>query len=498
MKKQSFRMVMAIVFAVNTCLLFGAPPTPPSGYTWSTVVSDDFNSFNTTTWGSGSTPWGSENQSSCTLIPASDTYVSGGSLELRSRAGSFTGATGTVFPYTSGWAWLRTWRTYGYIEIRAQYPNHRGAWPAFWMLGDGWPPEIDVMEWRGAPKNYMTMALYTGTWNTTTRTGTYTDWHVYGLEWAAGTLKWYIDGVVVKTINSSTVPSIPMYVILSNGTDCADGDGTGFPNYYNIDYFRWYQLQGSSSSSSSSSSSGGSVANGVYRISPSHATNQAVEMAGQGTANGTNIQQWAYWGGNNQRWTVTNLGTGFYSIRPVNASGQSMDVDSWSTADGANVMSWAYAGGTNQQFQLVANGSGYKIKPRHSGKCVDISGASTANGANVLQWTCNGGANQRFIFTRLSSAENQNEISSAVSSLAVYPNPVSNDVLTIKTMLNVDSEVRITIYNTQGQKVFDKNIGMRQSGELAENLNVQNISEGVYVMGVEFADQVQKTMFIRQ
>jgi hypothetical protein len=32
-----------------------------------------------------------------------------------------------------------------------------------------------------------------------------------------------------------------MYVTMSNGVACQDADGTGFPNYFTIDYFRWYQ-----------------------------------------------------------------------------------------------------------------------------------------------------------------------------------------------------------------------------------------------------------------
>lgn len=188
--------------------------------------------------------WGTENQSSCTWIAPDDTYLNGdGSLVLRSRTGSFPAPSGTVFSYTSGWVWLKTWHTYGYIEIRASYPNHRGAWPAFWMLQDGWPPEIDIAEYRGNPKNYMTQAFYDGSWYSNTVDRDYTEWHTYALEWSEDSLKYYIDDDLVYTHTGNSVPSNDMYVILSNGTDCGDTDGSGFPNYFNIDYFRWYQLQ---------------------------------------------------------------------------------------------------------------------------------------------------------------------------------------------------------------------------------------------------------------
>ncbi len=45
-----------------------------------------------------------------------------------------------------------TWaQTYGYFEIEARMPRGRGRWPGFWttFAGQGWPPEIDVLEAYG-------------------------------------------------------------------------------------------------------------------------------------------------------------------------------------------------------------------------------------------------------------------------------------------------------------------------------------------------------------
>ena len=47
----------------------------------------------------------------------------------------------------------QTWsQTYGYFEIEARMPRGKGRWPAFWLTfaGQGWPPEIDVVEAYGA------------------------------------------------------------------------------------------------------------------------------------------------------------------------------------------------------------------------------------------------------------------------------------------------------------------------------------------------------------
>lgn len=43
----------------------------------------------------------------------------------------------------------------GGLDFRAQFiaPTERGTWPAFWLTGtQGWPPEIDMAEWKGSGK----------------------------------------------------------------------------------------------------------------------------------------------------------------------------------------------------------------------------------------------------------------------------------------------------------------------------------------------------------
>lgn len=360
-----------------------AQAAPPAGYTWNTIISDDFNSFNTSIWGSGSTPWGTQNQSSCTIIPAEDTYVSGGSLVLRSRLGPFTGTGGTSFAYSSGWAWTKQYLTYGYLEIRAQYPNHQGAWPAFWMLGSGWPPEIDIAEFRGAPLDYMTMALYdlNSTWNTTTRSGDYTGWHTYGLDWQPGYLAYYIDGVIVKTITGSSVPSIPMYAILSNGTECSQSNGTGFPNYYNIDYFRWYQRASTT------------LPNGTYSLR-NRATGKMLDNLGS-TANGATVGQWGDNSSNNQNWTVSTIG----SYRKLMCLTGSKYLDSLGhTGNGSTVGQWSSRTSNNQQWTIQDAGGGYYyVINRANGLYLDSAGATT-DGAAMVFWSSSGSYNQQWQF----------------------------------------------------------------------------------------------------
>lgn len=326
-----------IVFFTCVLLCAGifstAQAAPPASQAWNLVWADEFNgtTLDTNLWGYGSTPWGAENQSKCTVIPPEDTYVGGGNLTNRSRAGAFTGPSGKTYPYTSGWTWSKTWLTYGYLEIRAQYPDERGAWPAFWMLQKGWPPEIDIAEYRGNPRGYMTEALFNNQrkWNSSTvpdTGGSYAGWHLYGLEWGPGCLKFYIDGVLKRTVNDPLVPASPMYVILSNGSDCNDSDGTGFPNYLVVDYFRWYQVPATNAPASPTSltATGGSNQVPLNWLASDGAAGYLVKRAA--ASGGPYVTIATNTGLTTTRYTdtnVVNFTTCYYVVSAVNAIGES-------------------------------------------------------------------------------------------------------------------------------------------------------------------------------
>jgi len=144
--------------------------------------------------------------------------------------------------------------------------------------------------------------------------------------------------------------------------------------------------------------SGQLIANGTYKIVARH-SGKAVEVASSGTADGSNVDQRSYSGGNNQRWTVTHLGNNQYSIIGVQ-SGKALEVSGWGTANGSNVQIWTYGGGSNQKWTVSATSGGYyRLTPTHATSMgLDVNGVSTADGANIQIWTYSGGNNQQWIF----------------------------------------------------------------------------------------------------
>jgi aryl-phospho-beta-D-glucosidase BglC (GH1 family) len=143
---------------------------------------------------------------------------------------------------------------------------------------------------------------------------------------------------------------------------------------------------------------GGIIANGIYRIVARH-SGKGLDVSGLGRVDGSNVDQWSYWGGENQKWIVTHLGNNQYSIVGAQ-SGKALDVYGGGGANGTNVIIWTYSGAANQKWTISATSGGYyRVTPTNAPTmCLDVNGASTADGANVQIWTYGGGNNQQWAF----------------------------------------------------------------------------------------------------
>lgn len=141
----------------------------------------------------------------------------------------------------------------------------------------------------------------------------------------------------------------------------------------------------------------GIVSGGTYKL-VNRASGKALDVNNSSTADGADVIQWGYSGGNNQKWVLTDTGNG-YKIINAN-SGKALDVYKSSLEDGADVIQWTDKGQTNQRWNLVDLGNGYyQVVNVNSGKMLDVEKGSTADGGNVIQWTSNNGYNQQWQIT---------------------------------------------------------------------------------------------------
>lgn len=158
--------------------------------------------------------------------------------------------------------------TYCRVEVRAKLPMCLGTWPAIWMMPNddkygGWPRsgEIDILEHVGYEPNDVHYAIHTEKYNhmhdtqkrhTVPCPSSFTDFHVYAMEWHPDRIEWHLDGeikFVVKN-NENTWDAWPFnhpfYLILNlafgGGWGGREGINLeGLPQSYVIDYVRVFQ-----------------------------------------------------------------------------------------------------------------------------------------------------------------------------------------------------------------------------------------------------------------
>ena len=121
--------------------------------------------------------------------------------------------------YTSAALHSKARSSYGCYEVKAK-PMNSGGSSSFWFHDEGksdWRTEIDVFEIGGKAKGFehklnITVHVWQtpqekkhwqvgGAWIAPWRLAD--DYHVYGFEWGKEELKFYVDGVVVRTVENT-------------------------------------------------------------------------------------------------------------------------------------------------------------------------------------------------------------------------------------------------------------------------------------------------------
>ena len=139
-------------------------------------------------------PWGSDHNGSARMYGSSTdhnhVYLEGNKVVLQACRIDWDEGTSTANPhpeihYHSGAIHSKMTFTvndqFPNYEVRGEFkaPYHSGTWPAFWLNGAWtWPPEIDILEFKGSNVNWF------NTFRTSSDVSTYTcgvsdDWHQF-------------------------------------------------------------------------------------------------------------------------------------------------------------------------------------------------------------------------------------------------------------------------------------------------------------------------------
>lgn len=164
--------------------------------------------------------------------------------------------------YTSAALHTKVRSSYGYYEVKAK-PMNSGGSRSFWFCQDetpGWGTEIDVFEIGGKAKGFeykyhMTLHVTRtpqekrhwsvgGVWEAPWRLAD--DYHVYGFDWGKGDLKFYVDGVLVRSVENTHWHQ-PLFLIFDSETMpkwFGMPDDNDLPSTFSVEYVRaWKQKQ---------------------------------------------------------------------------------------------------------------------------------------------------------------------------------------------------------------------------------------------------------------
>lgn len=225
-------------------------------------MSDEFESegLDLDKWNLGIAPWKGRQPA---LFSDKNVTVSDGKLHLTMRKEKVPSKFAKLgyHDYTSAALHTKAKTAYGYFETKAKPMNSAGS-SSFWFKRDGtpgWVTEIDVFEIGGKATRFeqrvnMNVHVFRtaneqkhwsvgGKWVAPWRLAD--AYHVYGLEWNADDIKYFVDGVVVRTVENTHWHQ-PLSLIFDSET-MPDWFGMpedkDLPSTFSIEYVRAWKKQ---------------------------------------------------------------------------------------------------------------------------------------------------------------------------------------------------------------------------------------------------------------
>jgi galactan endo-beta-1,3-galactanase len=186
-------------------------------------------------------PWGRDHNGSARMYGyPSHVNPSGGVLTISSSKITWNEGNSSADPYLPIKYHSGACHAKKQILVNDQYPNYeikgefqvptvKGTWPAFWLSGAwSWPPESDIMEFKGNSTNWQNTFR---AWNDVSTTTSYVsgagNWHQYRV-WISKAnssdvnIHYYIDGSW-KGMHTANFVGKPMWLIINMQMEGSSG-----------------------------------------------------------------------------------------------------------------------------------------------------------------------------------------------------------------------------------------------------------------------------------
>ncbi len=131
------------------------------------------------------------------------------------------------------------------------------------------------------------------------------------------------------------------------------------------------------------------VKNGLYSINTKVSGSFTLDVKGNGTTDGTNVQIYKNNGSAAQKFQVESVGNGWYVISNAYPK-MCLDVQGGSGKSGTNVNLYHYNGTDAQKWRFYSVGNGYYSIMNKCGNYLDLSGRTAKNDTNVQVYEKNG------------------------------------------------------------------------------------------------------------
>ena len=143
------------------------------------------------------------------------------------------------------------------------------------------------------------------------------------------------------------------------------------------------------------------IDDGLYAIQSVADPTQAIDVYGEYSQNGTNVQLWDKHLEGAQRWYVEYQPGGYYTL--LNPSSQKyLDLNTATAKNGQNIQIWVSGGSCAQKWYIVPSGNNYNLVSSCSyGYAIDTKDSKAVAGQNIQLNTLNNSQSQQWQFVKI-------------------------------------------------------------------------------------------------